>query len=575
MNYKRILTISMLVASVNMLQAQSFESATDAVKNMGVGWNLGNTLEANNQDKAKLDPTKASFWGQQELDSENCWGQPKTKPELLKMMKEAGFGAIRVPVTWYNHMDVDGNVNAQWMARVKEVVGYVLDQGMYCIINVHHDTGADSYDEKNNLTGYHWIKAEGGNYTSNKAKYKKLWQQIATEFKDYDQELLFESYNEMLDKYSSWCFASYNTSAKYDATAAADAYKAINDYAQSFVDVVRASGGNNAQRNLVVNTYAACCGSGTWNTHLKDPLTQMKIPTDAATGHLMVQVHDYPNIEGCFAGVKAEIDDMVSAWKTNFISKGIPMILGEWGSANVDKGDGKTDYDVRRDVMLQFADYMVKKCKENNVATFYWMGLTDGAFRTQPLFSQSDLAETIVKAYYGNTEGYKFPYADGSSDFICFEGEKAIGWGDGISIVKAAFAVYDKNVKLYLTFKKTSNDNPDIQFNYGDWSGKIAFYVDGTAYNADYNPGGSIGASQTVAITFSETVYNNLRNKGLILQGQNVTITNAVMKSGTADIKAITNTTPTDMNIYNLQGLRVTNPQKGIYIQNGKKYVAK
>lgn len=71
------------------------------------------------------------------------------------MIREAGFGAIRVPVTWYNHMDIDGKVNAAWMARVKEVVGYVLSQGMYCIINVHHDTGADSSGKS-----YHWIKAQ-------------------------------------------------------------------------------------------------------------------------------------------------------------------------------------------------------------------------------------------------------------------------------------------------------------------------------------------------------------------------------------------------------------------------------
>ena len=118
MNYKRLLSLCMLTVSVSMLQAQSFESAADAVKNMGVGWNLGNTLEAHLQDASKKDPTQSNYWGQQGLESENCWGQASTKPELLKMMKEAGFGAIRVPVTWYNHMNFDGTVDAKWMARV-------------------------------------------------------------------------------------------------------------------------------------------------------------------------------------------------------------------------------------------------------------------------------------------------------------------------------------------------------------------------------------------------------------------------------------------------------------------------
>ena len=218
---------------------------------MKCGWNLGNTLEANKQDLNDVlitDFTRDDFWGRQGLESESCWGQEPTKPELLKMMKDAGFGAIRVPVTWYNHMDKDGKVNAEWMKRVHEVVDYVIDQGLYCIINVHHDTGAD----KDNF--HSWIKADEANYTTNKAKYENLWKQIATEFKDYDQHLLFESYNEMLDKLSSWCFASFAAEKKYDADIAASAYKAINGYAQSFVDVVRTTGGNNAERNLVVNT---------------------------------------------------------------------------------------------------------------------------------------------------------------------------------------------------------------------------------------------------------------------------------------------------------------------------------
>lgn len=160
------------------------------------------------------------------------------KAELLKMMKDAGFGAIRVPVTWYNHMDKDGKVDAAWMARVHEVVDYVINQGLYCIINVHHDTGADNEKFKS------WIKADEANYAQNKERYENLWRQIAEEFKDYGQLLLFESYNEMLDKYSSWCFASMNASGGYNASDATSAYNAINSYAQSFVKTVRGTGGN-------------------------------------------------------------------------------------------------------------------------------------------------------------------------------------------------------------------------------------------------------------------------------------------------------------------------------------------
>ena len=111
--------------------------------------------------------------------------------------------------------------------------------------------------------------AKATNYTANKARYEKLWQQIAEEFRNYDQHLLFEAYNEMLDAQSSWNFAQTST-----------AYDAINNYAQSFVNIVRATGGNNAKRNLIINDYGASSGSGTWSTKLQDPLKQMKIPDD-------------------------------------------------------------------------------------------------------------------------------------------------------------------------------------------------------------------------------------------------------------------------------------------------------
>ena len=128
---KRFTTIfGLLLMLCIQAQAQEFESATDAVKNMGVGWNLGNTLDANGTGISDV------------VQSETYWGQPVTQPELITMMKDAGFGAIRVPITWYAHIDGDGNVDAAWMKRVHEVVDYVINAGLYCIINVHHDTGA-------------------------------------------------------------------------------------------------------------------------------------------------------------------------------------------------------------------------------------------------------------------------------------------------------------------------------------------------------------------------------------------------------------------------------------------------
>ena len=582
---KKFTTAFIFMASLFglQIQAQEFETATEAVKNMGVGWNLGNTLEANSQ--TYHDFTKDNYWGQQGLESETCWGQSKAKPELIKMMKDAGFGAIRVPVTWYNHMDKDGKVNAEWMKRVHEVVDYVINQGLYCIVNVHHDTGADDDSFKS------WIKADEANYTQNKARYENLWKQIAEEFKDYDEHLLFESYNEMLDKLSSWCFASYAAKGQYDATVATSAYNAINSYAQSFVTTVRNTGGNNATRNLVVNTYAACCGNGTWSDHLKEPLSQLTIPTDPAANHLMVQVHDYPNIANGIANVKKEIDDMMTAWNTHILSKGIPMILGEWGTANVDEGDGKTDYDVRRDVMFEFVDYMIAKCKENNVATFYWMGLSDGAYRSLPAFNQPDLAERIAKAYHGSDFAGTYPTENDFNISYLVEYEK--DWAELF-----LYGNYNSVSALKLTEYKGLRIEMDDNYGsklqvkvYGDATGssfKEAYYTlsansKTTTVNFENAKTGSTVSRITLQTNVGATKAKI--NQVALIKSDNSEVklspttawgcTLSTESTPVSGIHELHYTPQTDNRIYNLQGQQIAKPQRGIYIQNGKKYLAK
>ena len=582
---KKFTTAFIFMASLFglQIQAQEFETATEAVKNMGVGWNLGNTLEANSQ--TYHDFTKDNYWGQQGLESETCWGQSKAKPELIKMMKDAGFGAIRVPVTWYNHMDKDGKVNAEWMKRVHEVVDYVINQGLYCIVNVHHDTGADDDSFKS------WIKADEANYTQNKARYENLWKQIAEEFKDYDEHLLFESYNEMLDKLSSWCFASYAAKGQYDATVATSAYNAINSYAQSFVTTVRNTGGNNATRNLVVNTYAACCGNGTWSDHLKEPLSQLTIPTDPAANHLMVQVHDYPNIANGIANVKKEIDDMMAAWNTHILSKGIPMILGEWGTANVDEGDGKTDYDVRRDVMFEFVDYMIAKCKEHHVATFYWMGLSDGAYRSLPAFNQPDLAERIAKAYHGSDFAGTYPTENDFNISYLVEYEK--DWAELF-----LYGNYNSVSALKLTDYKGLRIEMDDNYGsklqvkvYGDATGssfKEAYYTlsansKTTTVNFENAKTGSTVSRITLQTNVGATKAKI--NQVALIKSDNSEVklspttawgcTLSTESTPVSGIHELHYTPQTDNRIYNLQGQQIAKPQRGIYIQNGKKFIAK
>ncbi len=581
---KRLLTVltGLLLMGTFQAEAADFETASEAVKNMGLGWNMGNTLEANNQ--SVTDVTNPAYWGQQGLDSESCWGQSVTKPELLKMMKDAGFGAIRVPVTWYNHMDVTGKVDAAWMARVHEVVDYVINQGLYCIINVHHDTGADSQDGKFKS----WLKADEANYAQNKDRYENLWRQIAEEFKDYGQLLLFESYNEMLDKLNSWCFASFASSGKYDASVAASAYQAINSYAQSFVSTVRATGGNNVQRNLIVNTYGSCSGGGDWNQHLKDPLKEMKYPDDpAGKGRIIFQVHSYPslvntdskgNITGNrdFGSITREIDDMIKAWNEHLVSKGAPVILGEWGTSNVDKD--VTDYDARRELMFQFCEYLVQKCKASDIGTFYWMGLTDGIARFFPAFSQPDLAKTILQAYHGSSFNPVLPESKDYSISCTVDFTKQ--WGE-----------------LYLyngsSFKSSDNSNITLELENAPASGLFQWKV----YCSKYSNGFTrdiTDATSTLAFTAQMGTITRItlqckgnsgqvRVKRVILKKKNsddeVLLTPSVAwNCNMSDITVITGINsvkqdvPADGRIYDLLGRRLNQqPKKGIYIMNGKK----
>jgi len=544
----------MLIVSVWTTHAQSFETATEAVKNMGVGWNLGNTLDANNNNG-----------GRQDLSSETCWGQPYTKPELMKMMKEAGFGAIRIPVTWFPHMDSSNKVDAAWMKRVHEVVDYVIDNGMYCLLNVHHDTGDGSF---------HWLHASMNTYNNVKAKYESLWTQIAEEFKDYGDKLLFESYNEMLDEYNSWCFATFARSGGYHATDAADAYQAINSFAQSFVNAVRATGGNNAKRNLVVNTYGACNGAGNWNTHLKDPLKEMIIPSDAiaGAGHIAVQVHAYPNVKN-ISSMKTEVNDMFNALNTYFISKGTPVIIGEWGTAN----DGEVDYDVRHENVMQFVDFFVKAAKAKNCGTFLWMGLSDGTNRSVPVFNQADLAEAIMKAYYGSSDGYKFPTREDL----------------GTTVYDVSYTNQWSELNLYSNSLSTSSyQGMELELAEAPTSGTLQFKV----YKND-------NTDMVQGITTANSTLKFTSNMGTTLKritlqccipNLQITVKNVyLIKSDgtklkkevtpfwgcTVDEKIITGiqpakaNRPTDKRFYNLKGQQIVQPKHGIYIQNGKKYI--
>lgn len=368
-------------------EPQNWEKAAEAVVHMGIGWNLGNTLESNSGDIDNM--WIEAFTSRTPKDYETAWGQPQATRELIHMLREEGFGAIRVPVTWYPHMGTvsvtvsgdkghwdmstwKGNtVDPAWIARVKEVVGYVLDEGMYCILNVHHDTGAASTA---------WLRADNAVYDAVKERYKALWQQIATEFESYGQRLVFESFNEMLDKNSTW-----NAST-------AEAHEVINKFNADFVATVRATGGKNTYRNLILNTYAASTQASV--------LTAFKLPEDSVEGHLMAEVHSYAPYNFAFdtnnpkevfdASCENEVKGIIETLNTQLVSKGIPCVLGEFGADTGKRSE--------TELAKQAACYVAAASKYN-IACFYWMGLTDGQDRAVPQWTKPKLKDALLKAY--------------------------------------------------------------------------------------------------------------------------------------------------------------------------------
>jgi hypothetical protein len=537
-------------------QADVFENAKDAVTNMGVGWNLGNTLDA-----ANWDGKDGWNWASTE-EHETYWGQPITKPELIKMMAEAGFKTIRVPVTWFQEMDKDGKVNADWMKRVHEVVDYVIDNDMYCILNVHHDTGAESN---------HWLVATMDNYKNTQERYEYLWKQIAEEFMDYDEHLLFEAYNEMLDANNTW-------NEPVDKT---DGYNAINSYAKSFVTTVRNTGGNNMDRNLIVNTYSA--------SSTPDAMKNLDLPEES--NHIIFQIHSYPNWQSK-SNAKNEIDNLINNIKTNLLNRA-PVIIGEY--ATFTTWPKETDYYATdREVALYAMDYLITETKKAGVGTCYWMGMSDGANRTLPVFHQPDLAQTLINAYYGSTEGYKYPTID---DFdIVYDITYTDQWGELFLYGNWADNVPALSLSDYKGIRVEMDDDysSTLQIKtYGDKSGETFKEAYVSLTEGSKTTTIDFDASEMGSNIYRITLQANDANKKAKMIKATLIKTDGTEVPGTIEaawgcsytmeatpkptgIRAIPmNQVKADGAIFNLRGQRIQKPQKGFYIQDGKTHIAK
>lgn len=321
-------------------------NAFDMVKAMKAGYNLGNSLDALNKGKG--------FYP----DSETLWSNPKVTKEQIAKIKELGFTSIRIPVSYYNHLDENGNIDPDWLARVKAVVDYAYEYDFYIIINVHHDAGMDK-----NL---HWIFSDVNTYEDDLAKIKNLWSQIAPYFKDYDNKLLFEFHNEIMNVDSNW---DWNTQT--------DDFKLVHDMDQELINLVRATGGNNSNRFLITSTWGASSDSRQVESLMYKPYE------DTIPNHLIMEVHNY------YQEVE-KVETLFERLKKSSEEYNMPIIIGECGS---------TANRLENTARVELAEAYSRLGKECGMSVFWW---DNGQLDEFALFDRRTLETThqdIVEAF--------------------------------------------------------------------------------------------------------------------------------------------------------------------------------
>ncbi len=306
-------------------------SAAELIAEMGTGWNLGNTMDS-------------------EEGGETGWGNPVTTKEMIDEVHRAGFDTLRIPTTWKNSMGgaPDYTVDSEWLKRLEEIVGYALENDMYVIINTHHDTD--------------WIKPQYEDVENVKVQLAALWTQIAEYFKDYGDHLIFEGLNEprIVGGANEWNGGTEE---------GRDCLNQLNDV---FVKTVRATGGNNETRTLLITTFAAQpAASG---------VSALTVPDDKYVG---VSIHAYTPYRFTYDSVgeswntavfdgscASEIDSLFAGLNEAFISKGIPVIITEYGS--VSKMIDKTWYITNTEEVAKWAKHYVSAAEQYGIPCVWW-----------------------------------------------------------------------------------------------------------------------------------------------------------------------------------------------------------
>jgi len=298
-------------------------TALEEVYNMKTGWNLGNTLDA----------TAA-----QTLKSETSWGQPMTTKEMIDTLAASGIKTIRIPTSWSNHLiDSDLTIDPKWMARVKEIVDWAIEADMFVILNSHHDCWAMSTPMPV-VKGYY---PNAVNEEASVAYLTNIWSQVALAFNNgYDEHLIFETMNEprLRGTDHEW----WTDKSCLDCS---EAIKVLNNLNQTALDVIRASGGNNETRFVMVPGLRAGVDSV-----LND---EFRLPVDPTPDRLIISVHMYEPYNFAM-GVPGDVK-LTDKHKYNlkytfdqlnikYVKRGIPVVVGEYGATNKDNLEDRVEW---------------------------------------------------------------------------------------------------------------------------------------------------------------------------------------------------------------------------------------
>ena len=336
MNRKQKIAAGMLCLTLCLfagfiLLGTFLKSRTEAIRfvnGMGAGINLGNTL----------DSTGLRYYrpNADDLEYETYWGNPRADAETFLAMKEAGFGTVRIPVTWEDHLDAEYRISDVWMDRVQEVVDMALEAGLYVILDLHHEE---------------WLDLKIERETEIREEFVMIWEQIAERFQDYDERLLFESMNEPRLRNS-----------KYEWNAGTEELRGmVSRLNEDFVETIRTAGGKNKKRYLLVCPYV--------NTSEMEAMQDMGMPDD---NRLIVSVHMYDPYLFC------QVEDDNSDWDTKetrervaeafqnmnslFIEQNIPVILTEFGC----KDKGNTE------ARVAWTNYYMTQSRRYGIPCIWW-----------------------------------------------------------------------------------------------------------------------------------------------------------------------------------------------------------